>query len=466
MEEKLGISFGSINTGLPKDIVKQIIAAERLPVQKMQARKADQESRKVLITELTSLVEAIRGDLAKNPNSRSLRELKVDTREDLVGVTIDKNIATPGVYQIEVVDLAQKSSGMSSAFADKDDSDIGVGFIQYTLPDGETKEIYIDSDNASLSGVAKLINQDDELGITATVVNDGSGADEAFRLILSLRNTGDDQKAEFPYFYFVDGDQDLYLEFEREAHDAKVKLDGFEIEAPENKILELIPGVTIDLKKAAPGEEFTIKIDEDVQKVTEKIVTLVDKINAVLQFIKSQNTLDANTNTKNTLGGDSLLQSLEGRIRKLMFNTFETSKGTARIGDIGVTFQKDGLLKFDVKKFEGKVSSDYKFVSDLLTGQFVDGKKIVGFMDNLNTTVSQALRVPDGLLTSRKKGIQSKIDQIDRRITQKERHLEQKENNLKQKFSRLEGTIARIKNQGSGLAALGANASNAVTQLG
>lgn len=50
--------------------------------------------------------------------------------------------------------------------------------------------------------------------------------------------------------------------------------------------------MTIDLKKAKPGEEFTIKISEDVQAVGAKVSDLVTKINGVLSFIKQQNTMD------------------------------------------------------------------------------------------------------------------------------------------------------------------------------
>jgi flagellar capping protein FliD len=41
----------------------------------------------------------------------------------------------------------------------------------------------------------------------------------------------------------------IFLDNEREARDAKIKLDGFEIELPSNTATELIPGVTLDLKK-------------------------------------------------------------------------------------------------------------------------------------------------------------------------------------------------------------------------
>jgi len=409
----------------------------------------------------------LKGKILANGNARSLKELKVDTNTNIVDVTVDKNIANPSNYQFEVVQLAQKSSAMSSGFPDKESSYTGVGYISYELPDGTEKEIYVDTDNATLDGIAKLINKESENGMHATVINDGSGSDEPWRIVISLDELGDGNKASFPYFYFIDGEYDLYLEQERPAQDAKIKLDGFEIEVPGNKIKDIIPGATIDLKKAVPGEEFSININDDKEAVSGKIGDFVESVNAVLAFIREQNNLDENTDTTRTLGGDILLQTIEGRIRGIVFKDVETSSGYKRVGDIGLAFQRDGSLKFEPQKFDNVLAENYSMVSEILTGFFrPDGTKSEGFIDNLSNFVNSAIRFPNGILTNRTKGLDSKIEQIDRRIDQRTRMLEQKEKNLKDKFARLEGQISRIQSQGAGLAALGAAPTNAITQLG
>ncbi|MFG1494043.1 flagellar filament capping protein FliD [Halobacteriovorax sp. ZH4_bin.1] len=448
----MSIAMGSINTGLPKDIVQQIMKAERIPIQNMEVRKGKVADKKALVQELTSLVEGMRGTLLQNGSARSLRELSVIGNDDIVGITADKNVAEPATYQFEVKQLAQKSSAMTSGFADPEESYIGVGFIQYSLPNGDTKEIYIDADNASLKSVAKLINRDEESGLRASVINDGSESDTPWRLILSLKDTGDINKADFPNFYFVDGEQDFYIEFEREAQDAVVALDGFEIELPENKAAELIPGVTLDLKKAKPGDEFTINISEDAGKIGEKVKSLIDQINGVFTFIKQQNTMDETTDTSRTLGGDILLQSIESRLRNAIFKDIPLKDGsTSRIGELGIQFTREGLLEFDQKKFQTVMEKDYDHIAEVLTGRYEDGTKTNGFIDNLKETVGQLLQFPNGLLSSRKRSLENNIETIDRRIAQRENMLQQKEKNLKDKFSRLEGTMSRIRSQGAGL---------------
>lgn len=463
----MGIAFGSINSGLPKDIVQQIVEAEKIPVKQMEARKGKIEDKKALVGQLTSLVESMRGEILKNKGARSLREMKVNTGENAnIAVTTDKNVADPGKYSLEVLQLAGKSSAISNGVEDKDKTYIGVGYIKAVLPNGDTKEIYVDEEHASLSGIAKLINGDPSLGIKANVVNDGKDEDEPWRLIISMQETGDGQNAEFPYLYLVDGEVDLYFDEEKPAQDAKVKLDGFEIELPTNKATDLIPGVTIDLKKAKPGEEISIDITEDVQKIGGKITSLVDNINNVLKFIKEQNSLDEKTDTSRTLGGDLTLSQIESKIRTAVFSTIMTDSGPHRVGDYGITFERSGLLKFDQEKFESALSKDYKAVSQTLSGSYsVEGGKVNGFMDILEDAAKALLAQPSGSLTTRKSGLQSQINQIDRQIANKQRNIVQKEEILKAKFARLEETMSKIRGQGAGLAGL-AGPINPVQQLG
>jgi len=128
-----------------------------------------------------------------------------------------------------------------------------------------------------------------------------------------------------------------------------------------------------------------------------------------------------------------------------------------RMGDLGITFQRDGLLKFDQPKFEAALSKDYKAVSQTLTGKYsLEGGKSNGFIDILDDTAKILLNQPNGVLTTRKGGLQSQINQIDRQINTRQRHIQQKEEVLKAKFARLEETISRIRGQGAGLAGFAA----------
>jgi flagellar hook-associated protein 2 len=178
--------------------------------------------------------------------------------------------------------------------------------------------------------------------------------------------------------------------------------------------------------------------------------------------------MNEQTDTSRTLGGDITLQQLESRIRTAVFMQVNTTYGPKRLGDLGVTFQKDGSLKFDKAVMESALSTNFDMVAQVLTGSYsLEGGKVKGSLDYLTDMTEIALQMPNGLLPNRKRGIQSNIDQIDRQIVNKERHIAQKEEMLKRKFARLEETMSKIRSSGAGLAGM-ANAAGmgAVQQIG
>ncbi len=446
------ISMGSMASGLPKDIVQRLVDAEREPIRKLEAHKKDEESRLKLVQDLSTKVNDISSALKDLTRIHAFRELMaVNSRPEVVDVTVDKNIAEPANYKIEVLQLAGQSSVMSNGFVDPDDCQVGAGYFSYELPSGETKEVYIDPDNSTLNGIAKTINAQKDLDLNAIVVDDGTGSDNPFRLIVNHKKTGEQNDAEFPNFYFVDGDEDFFLDQERPALNSKLKVNGFEVEFETNKITTLLPGVTLDLKDAAPGKEINLGIKEDTKSVRGKLEGMVTKLNEVLTFIQNQNKLDKDSNTRNTLGGDITLQTLEYKIRQLVTSPIETEFGGVRMADLGVQFTRAGLLDLNGDKLEKVMLSNFDAVSQFFVG-IEDGGD--GFASQLDRTI-KAMGSNEGIVHSRVDGIKTRIKDIDRQIETKERQIEKTEQNLKEKFAKLEGTIAQMKMQQSSLAGLG-----------
>ena len=112
------IAMGSMATGLPKDIVQRLVDAEREPIRQLERRKKEEESRLKLVNDLSTKVNDITGSLKDLTRFRSFRELMATTgRPELADITVDKQTAEPGTYQVEVLQLAGQSSMMSNGFA-------------------------------------------------------------------------------------------------------------------------------------------------------------------------------------------------------------------------------------------------------------------------------------------------------------------------------------------------------------
>lgn len=398
-----------------------------------------------LVQDFKSKVNGIRETLQPFKTVSDFRELKgTSSSEDIVSVSaIDKNLAKPGTYEFEVLSLANSDSIMTYGFPDRDSSEVGVGYISFKTPEGAVKDIYINSDNNTLEGVAGAIN-DAKLGVTAMVVNDGTDADSPWRLVISGKSTGWRHDYEWPKFYMVDGDLDLDVDRNRDAASAVLKINGHPIMADENKLKDLVPGVNIDLKKAQPGQTVHLTIAPDYEKISGKAGSMVEKINAALQFIQDQNRLDKDSrkDPSKALGGDVLLQTLESRMRALIQKTQNgiAAQEVKRLADVGIQFNRNGTLNFEAEKFQKKLENNFEDVEALFSGSGAVG----GFASEMISLVDGITRSGDGMLTLREKTMQNKKAELEKRKTKEEEAVQKKIDKLKSDFSRAEAAMEKM----------------------
>jgi flagellar hook-associated protein 2 len=446
----MGISFGSIASGLPPNIVDQLIEAEKIPLKTMATTKEKSESRLKLVEDLQTKVGDIRKGLSELANTRGFSDIKLISGDpNIIQGTVDPGGYQPGSWNVEVVSLAQKASAMTNGFPDKDQTEIGVGYFRFKTPEGN-KDVYVNGNNNTLEGAAKAINNA-KVGVRATVINDRKDKEYPYKLVLSSDGTGEDKEVEYPRIYMLDGDQDIFFDNEMEAKNGVVKVDGFEFEIADNTLKDIIPGVTLELKQASPGRSVNVTIKEDLDVVSGKIKTFVDGMNGVLSFVQAQNKMDKNTDTSRTLGGDGMLRSVEQRIRSLIQMPQYGIKGPINtLNQIGIQFNRTGTLEFDQKKFNAVLGRN----PDAVQAFFVGDGFATGFISAVKREVSNLLNPAFGPLTNRSRGLKEKIDQITQRMEQKEKQIGKKEEMLRNKFARLEETMSKLKAQGQQVGAM------------
>tara|TARA_Y100001958_G_scaffold158646_1_gene157181 strand:+ start:3174 stop:4550 length:1377 start_codon:yes stop_codon:yes gene_type:complete len=446
------ISFGGMASGLPPNIVDQLMEAERIPIKKMEGNKGKQENRLKLVTDLETKLKGILGSVSELASTRGFRDMKLSSGdENIVSGSVDADSSVTGSWNVEVIELASKASVVTNGFPDKNQTQIGTGYFKFDTPDG-TREVYINSSNNTLEKVAETINQSG-VGVRASVMKDQQDPEAPYRLLISADGVGSENGVDYPTLYFLDGDQDIYFDENRPAKNGKIRLDGFEFEISDNTLKDVIPGVTLDLRQAAPGRTVNLSVKEDREVVVGKIKTFVEAVNGVLGFIQQQNSLDENTDTSATLGGDSLLRSIEQRFRSLIQNPqYGVGGSISRLSQLGIQFNRSGLLELNNDKFNKVLATDPGSVQQFLAG---DGFR-TGFIPSLRNQVNTLTNSAFGPVGNRKRSLQDRIKQIDNRIASKERMLEKKEQNLKKKFARLEETMSKLKSQGSALTGMGA----------
>ena len=446
-KEVAGIRVSGLASGLPPNLVDQVIEAERIPIKTIQENKTKIEDKVKLVTDLETKINDITKNLTLIVGAKGFVDKKLNSSfPDIVNGTLDPEVADSGEWTLEVLQLASKPSVVTNGFPDKDQTTMGVGYIKFDTADGP-KEVYINEDNSTLEKMANSINEAG-IGVRAVIVNDRSDKEDSYRLEIAGLKTGDDNEVQFPTVYMLDGTRDFQFVRQNKAQNAKFKLDGHEFETDKNLVNDLIPGVTLDLKKAQPNQPIRINITENYDVISGKIKSFVDSYNAALGFIQGQSKLsqDAKGNPRlGPLGGDSMLRMTEGRLRNIIQAVQNTDSNFKRIIELGVEFNRNGTLNFNQDKFTKIVNSNPQEVVKFLRGNLVD----VGFIPNMKKSLDSIVDAQTGPVTTRKKSYQDRISQLDRRIDQKEKTLSRREEQLRNQFAKMEETMSRLQAQGA-----------------
>ncbi len=442
------IRFGGLASGLPPNIVDQLMEAERIPVKQMEEKKKKSEDTLKLVTDMETKLNDIGKSLGDLTTAKGFTDTQLNSSEpSVIDGKVDPNTVVNGEYGIEVIQMAQKPAAISNGFKDKNVTQMGTGYIKFETSQG-LKEVYISGKNSTLEGVVNQINNSNA-GVRASILEDKKDKDNPFRLLVSGLQSGDEKTVSFPTVYMLDGDQDMYFDQSRPAQNGKIKVDGFEVEVSENQLENIIPGVTLNLKQAAPGKEIRLSVKENTEAVAGKIKAFVDAYNGALGFIQGQSKLQKDASGKDRLGplgGDSLTRTVESSLRRVLLNPqIGTGSGIARISELGIEFNRNGTLNFTQEKFQRVLNSNPKDVAAFFRG---DGSK-VGFVPTVKREIGNLTNGVFGTIGNRKKGISDRIEQTNRRIDDKERQLVRKEESLRRKFADLESKMSKLNSQGA-----------------
>ena len=464
----MGLRFDPIGGGQFKQAVKQIIEAEREPIKRLEARKTKEEARLKLFQEFKTKFATLNKTLEDFSSFKKFRDLKADLGDatGLMSVTIDKDTAEPGTYTMQIDQLAERTSVISNGFKDPDLAELGIGFVVANKRNGETAEIFIDTDNASIRGISRLINQRSDLPFHASVIKDAADFEKPWRLLLTSKKDGTEAVGEFPDFYFLDGAEELYVHDDHDFQNALIMLDGFELEAEGNDIKDFLQGVNVHLKQARPDQTFTLKIEEDYQKISGKMKMLIENVNGVLEFIYKQNAIDEQSDTSSTFAGDTSLQTVEYRLRNILHEGFAAGDPESEgfkfyfLHQLGVEFEKSGKLKFNEEKFTKNLENEFDMLAEAITGPY-------GFAHQLKTIVDGYSQFGTGMLSLREQGLRNRVKRIDDDIARKEMQVERKAKSVTEQFARLQASLSGMQRQQAALSATlpAANAGNPIAAM-
>ncbi len=392
-----GISSLGIGSGLDLNgLVSKLVAAERDPAAARLARQEAGFTAEIsAFGSLRSGLSDFQGALAALNSNDSFQKKTATSFDTSILTASASTSAQVQSASIEVTQLAQQHALATAAFTDGN-AVIGTGTLTlrfgttsydpntdiysgFTLnPDQPSQVISIDSSNNTVDGLRDYINQNN-FGVKATVVNDGSGS----RLVLTSSKSGAANSVEITVADSDGNNTDTAglsalafnsaatnLSQTQAAQDANLKVNGLAVTRDSNTVTGVLGGVTLSLKKAAVGTPVQVEVKRNTSAIQQDIENFVDKFNGLQSTINDISGYNADTRQGGVLLGDSAVRAISGRLRGIITAEQPGNSNSIRsLVDIGITSQADGSLSIDSSKLSTALSNDPGAVTALFVPQ-------------------------------------------------------------------------------------------------
>lgn len=371
----VAISSAGIGSGLDiEGIISSLMAAERIPLTKVNQERTSINTKISIYGIIKNSFADLKTAADKLTNLSNLNPLKTISSDDKVVSATASASATKGSYSIQVSQLAKAQSVAAPSVATAD-TIVGTGSLTLTLGsyDSGTNTftnnaaktpvtINIGTGQQTLDGIKQAIN-DSNAGVAASIVNDGTGS----RLVLTSKETGAVNGFKLQVTD-ADGTNTDTAGLSRLAYDptaaagagknasslqvaqnANFTINNLAVSKASNTVSDAVEGLTFNLKTVS-GTPVNIEVALDDGALKTSLDGLVAAYNKIRGNLKDQQQKDA------TLSKETTPSALERNMRNILRE--QVAQYGVGLSDIGLNFDKDGVLSLDKSKLDKAVAAD------------------------------------------------------------------------------------------------------------
>jgi flagellar hook-associated protein 2 len=335
-------------------------------------------------TDLTNLATAVNA-LSDPLGALTAQEAASSNTSVLTGTA--QTSALAGVHQIEVGSLATTGTVYTDEVADPTASFLPTGAttgeIDLQVGGATPQPITITAGtNDTLNSLASYINGQN-LGVTANVVTDANGS----RLALSSTATGAPGA-----LAITSNNTNLTFDTPIGGTNASLTIDGVPYASATNTITGAIPGVTLNLASASPGNAVQVTVGPNVADATAAINSFVVAYNQVITDINQEYAVNPSTGSQGDLAGDASLRQLQSSI--LTDSAYSLSgNGFVNLASLGISTNDDGTLTVDSTQLASSFASNPAAVQS-----FFQNSSQTGFANNFSADLTNLTDPTEGIL--------------------------------------------------------------------
>ncbi|MGM1052603.1 MAG: flagellar filament capping protein FliD [Pseudomonadota bacterium] len=447
----LGVGSGLDLTGL----LDQLRDAERGKLAPLEAQKAQQQAKISAYGQLQSSLTKFQDSVAKLNDASLYQSLSTNVRGEAFTATASK-AAQPGSFSVEVSQLARAGTLATQRVAAADtaivDADTTLELTFAGLDDQEpAQNIKVNvaiTAGSTLEDIRDAINAENDSGVSASIVNDGSG----YRLALNSTETGAEAAiASSNFFDILGADAQAAINADNTAEagsnvvitqagqDANLSVNGIDITSATNQVEGAIQGVTLNLEQTTiAGQSQTMRVEQDTLKAREAVQGFIKAFNEMKGTTGKLTAFNAETGQAGELNGDSAVRTIESRMRSVLSGG--VGEGELRmLNQVGISLQRDGTLKLDDAKLNELTSGNMEALGEFFAGADSKG----GLAGQLTTTLGQLLD-DNGVVKRSITSAEGRVTSLNDRYERMEVSIERTIDRYRVQFGQLDAMIAQM----------------------
>jgi flagellar hook-associated protein 2 len=255
--------------------------------------------------------------------------------------------------------------------------------------------VTIDATNNSLEGIRDAVNKAG-LGVTATIVSDGSsnpyhlvftsnttGANASMKIGLSGTDT-DPPDSALANLLAYDPSGAQKMTQTSAAQDTKLTVNGIAVTSKSNSVSEAIQGVSLTVSQTGAS---TLAISKNTSQVKSNVESFVKAYNDLNSTLKKLTGYDAENKTAGALQGDATAASIQSQVRRMLTSNISGLSGAySNLGQVGISFAKDGTLTLDSTKFQKAIDTNFGDIGTLFGAVGNTSDNLVSFTSSTSAT--------------------------------------------------------------------------------
>lgn len=442
-----GLTTIDVNT-----IVSQLMTVERQPLAAMQTTLSGIQTRLSALGRLQGQLAAFQSAAQALTRAERWQATSAASGDETAARVVSSGGAQPGGHTLAVDALAQRQALASQPWSGPD-AVVGGGTLrlQFGRVDTGTGMLVADPARPELAITvapgATLVQVRDTInaagaGVRASLVPDGGAVRLAIR--------GDDTGAENAFSLAADGEPGLAtlafapgaaspaMALTQSAADALFSIDGLSLSSPDNRLEDVVEGLSIDLRRAGP-DPVSIEVQADTTAMRTAIEGFVSAWNELNRTFAELTRYDAATGSAGALQGNGTVVGLQRRLREVLSGSVDEA-ALSRLSDAGLSLQRDGSLKVDPNRLDAALADPAQLRQLFSASGSSDATR--GLARRFDALIGTVLGV-EGALTGATEALQGQKDRVVRQQEAFDVRMSLVEARLRRQYTALDASLAQ-----------------------